>query len=848
MTMKKYLLTAVVVVASAGCAPSNTSIVVSYPSAGAKEATKLIEIYAFGQEEAAARSRCRDFTTKLPGGERLGENPVDDPFALVGEKQLTNFPSGDPVIVVVALNDADPMRAKPILQGCTDTYGGDDGYTDVPVALDVIIPARTAISVVGGDRQVGGLGSTLGEPLRVRVDTAFDMATQRERYPLPAVPVTFTLMAGGEALVLGDGAPGAPFEGLTDANGEVALPVKLPSFPGTFSIKVTSPPVAEACQAGLENRNPSTCRAPSERTIIVSSVSVESSLRATNVIRLDPFERAVGVAVGNVVGSADVDAVVLGCRGDERGCQPGRCAGYEPLCTGPECTLEALTCRRPDGVTRPGTPGQTSLAVISDVAGSPMVSTPAGDLGIVPGGVLVGPLAPSSHDDIALVNGRRADCQNRGCESSEMLVYSGGANGVSLIARETLTASNAVALVGVRRAGEAAFSTLLTAAQGRSVLGRPCSRASLCLFEERFICAASAGLTAEECSIYCNDTTRPVDRTICIDECLTKPEECGCPSQERCECIDADGCPNATQPGRCVPQDKFIDRLANDFVAANPRDGFSNKLGCQQRALRCVKNGDTVRATCECLDEAQRGNPCSAEDGCGCSIPTQISVGDQAGVIAHDIAVGKLQPIQGIDMVVGSEGGVDFMPRTSEANEFRWSIRKTPMAVVHFVRTARLDPDEIDDIIWLAKGPCDEFNSVAEPCPLVRRPVGGLIDGSAPSGCMGVYVRRNNTQIDTTAEGGCRRFHLPVRPDGVCTGDVNGDGKQDVIVSGFARASALVYLGDNSGGLLDPPLNVPMPSAGGGGVLACGDLDGDQLTDVVTVSKSGVVSVLRTGP
>ncbi len=842
-TNRHSILCSSAVALVAACAPGETSIVVTYPSAAAKEATKNIAIYAFGQEDSA-RSTCRDYTGKLPGGEMLGANPVDNPFVLAGEKRLTNFPAGDPVIVVVGFNSDDVTRAKAILQGCTDTYGGDDGYSDVPVDLEVIIPSRTAMSKVGGDHQVGALGSKLGEPLRIRVDTAFDMATQRERYPLPAVPVTFSVMAGGEALQLGDGAPGASFEGLTDAKGEVALPVKLPTTPGTYTIKVVSAPIAVACEAGLDNASATVCRAPSERSFIVSGVATDISLRAGNVVQGAPFQRAVAVAVGDVTGGDEKDAVVLGCQGTERGCQPGRCAGYQPLCTTEPCPIDQLGCVRPGPDTVPEAVGVTRLSVISDVAGSPTVSTPMGvDLGIVPGGLFVGPLVPEGLDDIALVNGRRVDCQGRRCEGSEVLVFAGATSGVTLSSRQTMTGSNAVSLVGARRSGETLTSSLLTAAQGRASLGRPCSRASICLFDTRYSCA---GIDPAECSRRCNNTmTTPPPE--CVDDCLVNPANCGCPPQERCECVDPDGCPNASQPGRCVAQDKFVDRIANGYADARIDDGFSNYGGCQQRNVRCVKNGDGVDSVCSCGDAALRGNTCQAEDGCGCMVPSQISIGDQAGVIANEIAVGKLQSATGIDMVAASEGGIDFLPRTNDEG-FRWSIRKTPMGVIHLVRTVKLDPDEIDDIVWLAKGPCDDFNNISDPCPLVRRPVDGMIDGRAPAGCMGLYVRKANTQIETTNDDGCRRYHLPVRPEGVCTGDVNGDRKADVVVSGYGTASAFVYLGDNNGGLLDPPLEVALPSQGEGGVLACGDLDRDGLTDVVALGRTGVVSVLRTGP
>lgn len=829
--------------AAVACAPGSTSIAISYPTPEAKVATKKLAVYAFSQEEGAARARCRDYTNKLPSGEPLAANPVDDPFALDGEKTLTNFPAGDPVIVVVALDSKD----NPILQGCTDTYGGDAGYSDVPVVLEVIVPSRTKMLKVAGDRQVTPLGSALPVPLRVRVETAFDMATQRSEYPLPAIPVVFTVepvgMSPSGEVVLGGGTAGRPFEATTDANGEIIVPVVLPARgSASFVIRAVSTVIAAACQKAQEMENATACKAPSEVTFLVSAVRVDDVRLADGpVVNLAPFRRPVAAAIGNVTGGSEADVVVLGCEGSERGCQLGRCAGARSLCTRPPCTLKQLDCARPDAENPLEAPGTSKLSVVSDILGSPSVTTPMGvDLGVAPGGVLVGPLVPGGYDDIAQLNSRRVDCQDRRCEGSEILVFSGTAGGLSLAARETLTASNAVALVGVRGQGSPVVDTLYTAAQGRSTVGRACSRASMCLFDTRYSCPDS-GLGAVECVMMCRQT--PTDPR-CVDECSLRPQDCGCPPQERCECVDVDGCTDASAPGVCIAQDRFIDRLSNETAT---KGEFVNTLGCQSRTLSCSKSGDMVVSKCACADAETRGNLCAAEDACGCSVPAQVSIGDQAGVVAHDIAVGSLTEGDDADMVAASQGGIDFLPHVSDQLGFRWTLRSTPISVAHFIRIVKLDRDEVADIVWLARGPCEDLTNAAVTCPLMRPLVDGQLDGAAPSGCMGVLVRVNNNQIETTAEGGCRRYHLPVEPAGVCTGDVNGDGGQDVVISGFGADEVLVYLGDRVGGLLDPPLSVSLPSGGQGGTLACSDLDGDGRLDVlVAVGQTGVVSALRT--
>jgi hypothetical protein len=98
--------------------------------------------------------------------------------------------------------------------------------------------------------------------------------------------------------------------------------------------------------------------------------------------------------------------------------------------------------------------------------------------------------------------------------------------------------------------------------------------------------------------------------------------------------------------------------------------------------------------------------------------------------------------------------------------------------------------------------------------------------------------------IATLAEDGCRRFWLPLVPDGGCGADLNADGHLDVVFSSFESAEVLVFLGDGHGGLREPPAKVALPAGTKGGRLVCRDIDGDRAADVVVAGENGRVITL----
>lgn len=84
---------------------------------------------------------------------------------------------------------------------------------------------------------------------------------------------------------------------------------------------------------------------------------------------------------------------------------------------------------------------------------------------------------------------------------------------------------------------------------------------------------------------------------------------------------------------------------------------------------------------------------------------------------------------------------------------------------------------------------------------------------------------------------------------GVCTGDLDGDGRMDVaIVTGDEAAPVLVYAGRGDATFQPPRALPPLGPAGahdGAFDVACGDLDGDGRADLVTAHSAGSRSTGR---
>lgn len=863
----------------AACGPSNTSIVLRFPTEGARTATKQLAIYAFTQDSNTMRGRCKDYVGKIPGGQPLGATPVDDPFPfpLMPSRTITNFPAGDPIILIVAYNDTNTDTKKPILQGCSDTYGRESGYSDVEIKMEVIMPKKVLIERVSGNRQVGRPGEPLVTPIRARAKAGLTVGTAQELYPLPAVPVEVTVDQGDVTL----NGMSAPLTVFTDENGIAEIPVTMPMAPGSRVITVASKALNDACKFEVtQAKDIENCAKQTRKTFKVSTVNDASEPMLSSVVSAPgTIDELVSVAVGDFVDGPGADLAILGCQGNGAACSRGRAARV-PL-------------------DRNGQPtgSFTRMFTVSNIgSGAPTIRSAGNDLGITPGGLFVGPFG-GSRDAVVLVNSRRRDCQSRRdssgvprpCEGSEVIGFVSDGVQLGPPIRTTLTASNAVGLVGFKDTPAlSSFTQLMTAGQGRRTNLQECTDSLTCLPDHQYICSdnrptctnfcfeaqgtklalAAAGTVCTpqmgggfSCSdgrSTCNDDCTAVATydAVCTDVCVDHPERCGCPPNEKCEDQPADEELGLPAGKRCVAQDKVVDVVdLNAGVLGNPH-------GCQMRTTRCLKGSrDTMMVryctcadgfrnnTCAIQNRCDLSSRCAQQDNCACFVPDQISIGEQSGVVAADLTAGRLRAgmdvMTGPDIAVATDGGLDLISRTGQST-FKWEVRKTPTKSTHGVRAVPLDDNPQIDVFWWSRLACDGYENSDEQCPLSRQAeAGGMIDGQKILGCAGYYIRAEDSKIGTIDDDGCRRFLLPFLPDGMCSGDFNDDSSVDVVMSSYASSTLYLYLGDGHGGLRDPPQLVTIPGGGQGGALACADFTGDGLDDIAVTRQHGEVAVLR---
>jgi hypothetical protein len=284
-----------------------------------------------------------------------------------------------------------------------------------------------------------------------------------------------------------------------------------------------------------------------------------------------------------------------------------------------------------------------------------------------------------------------------------------------------------------------------------------------------------------------------------------------------------------------------------DMVAADPEAGrLVNHLGCRNRDVACnaadPRDPDSAENRCRCAS----GTPCTAVDTCGCRIPPRVWVGERdANTVPFDIASGRFEGSSGGDLVVAAASGLVFSRQQGA------SFGPGPVPLVNpritRVAAASLDPEadafrggpSRDDVAWTAPEACVRGVGFQTACPIVRE----LED---PGGCFGVYASDGVTSL-AGGDAQCWRYDLPLPARDVCTGDFDGNGANDAAVATSGN-SVLLFLGDGWGGSSFPPVEVPLPADAVGGPMACADIDGDGMTDIVAADPAGNVSILRSGP
>jgi hypothetical protein len=814
----------------AACGSGEQSIALIFPNDAARLATQRIVLEAHSPDTGTASTNDRDCMSFL-GAAKEGR-PIQGaqvrgdyqyPFSI--DQELTQVPSGRMIIYVTAYSSRED-EAPPILEGCTsdfDSEGGGDDHVEVEVRLAVVLPTSARLVKAQGDRQVGREGEDLPVPLKVRVEAESPM--NATSYVIPGVAVELTSNTDGFSFEGG----GMQLGTFTDAKGEASVRVKLPNMSGTGMIVAVAPELDDPEKDDTERYTQQFAVSVTERVTFPSS----SVIDGTGI--------PIAVAFGQLTGSAERELVILSCEGSARACTPGSAAMKDPNF------------------------GNTRLAVYTSLSSNVTpypVRQPPGGLGILPASLAVTDLVGPGFitDEIAIVNSRRTDCQSRTCtpgqpcacfnppdgacpcEGSELLILRDVNGSMELDERQTLTASNAIAVAPYVLNG-GAYKNLAISAQGRSRNTQPCSLQTHCRMNQG-------------------------------ESCENNPAACGCPAEELCEC---GGCSTTTEPGVCVARDKIVDLFLNRWnddapagmecgpSAPNGRCANAEEIcdhgtcvrrgmlpkneGCRSPYVSCDKSDAMASSQCTCED--LNVSMCSGTDFCGCRIPDRVYVGNaHTPRYPYSITAGEIDEQDNWDIVVPSDGGLELIEARASQRTFGWTTSPTLNAPIHAAAIVQLDSasDQAGDVVWTSREKCLRGSNPERACPLFRE----LPEGTMAKGCAGAFYtnqKQSLFELSSPTEGGCQRYELAFSPDAMCTGDFNGDNALDLAIAADDESRVFVMNGDGFGGLLDPPDEFVLPGGATGGPIACGRIDGDNKDDLVVVSRAtGDAYVLRTSP
>ncbi len=775
------------------CGAGDASVSIIFPNDVSRQAVRRLRIESYDPDAGGAPASLRDCSDFL-GKARVGDDPLGAPvradYQCVDTAQNACnggwFDGRDDLIItrgrriIYALAFSSTLdTATPILEGCTDQFDSDGGSgesQEVPIEMRLVIPDNARMVKSGGDRQIGRAGEELLVPLEVRVQADSPDGTGGT-YDIPGVPIVFSTETTGYDLLDGDSA--AAYSTTTNLEGRASVRVRLPTSAGTGEILATA--------AALETET-----APGRHEALFTvSVTPVPTFPSKDVLGVGDGTIPIAASVGDIDADNTADLAIVTCEGNRENCTPGI-----------------------DGVLPAG---RTRLSVYTSagLSSRQQLTTPV-SAGILPADIVIEDIAPApGRREVVLLNSRRADCEQRGCEGAEILVFSANGPNLTLDSRHTMTGSNAVALTTFESTDNGPYRGIAMVAQGRSVNDRVCSPTPRCLPWQG-------------------------------GECDTNPEVCGCPPQERCECI---GCSGPNQAGVCMARDKLVDVLVTRSV--QQVDRLYNKNGCQVPVLDCT-NRAGEESYCECQDPGNELLRCTLMDACGCRVPPRVYVGAlDAPVLPYEIVAGGLRDPANWDIVVPSVGGLELIEETS--GTFAWSAEPIINAPIHDAVIVPLD-DELErratgdpppDVVWVSREPCLDGDNFQASCG-VWRP---LDEGVEARGCLGAYFTDGEESVfklRTPTAGGCRRHILDYEPHGMCSGDFNGDDHADIAVASRDSGLLYIYSGDGYGGLLDPPETVELPGDSGGPV-ACGDLDADDLDDVVVLNgNTGAVYLIRT--
>jgi large repetitive protein len=240
--------------------------------------------------------------------------------------------------------------------------------------------------------------------------------------------------------------------------------------------------------------------------------------------------------------------------------------------------------------------------------------------------------------------------------------------------------------------------------------------------------------------------------------------------------------------------------------------------------------------------------------------------------VADDMNMdGKIDIVSGVNNNVGSSGLVSIVENKSRDNII--SLSATYGASTSYTlsdkKTSDIDGDGISDVVSLSSSLTNAFFvfknnlvngsiSLASPkivsgeAKIVAVDMGD-IDGDGKNDIVTANNTTNNFSIfrNTSTIGNITfspriNYNTGIGPSSIALGDLNGDGKIDVVVTNSTSNTISVYLNTSSSG--NPSFKAAFSYITGSQpkFVAIGDVDADGFSDIVTVnSGSSSVSVFR---
>ena len=443
-------------------------------------------------------------------------------------------------------------------------------------------------------------------------------------------------------------------------------------------------------------------------------------------------------------------------------------------------------------------PGASVVSYVLDIeSAATSIVNSISDSWLAPGGLVVAELMPGgTFDDVAILNSRRNHSSggtSRISEGSEIVILQDLTSSGLTSQSFTLNSSNAVGLLEYKHSRDAEYSSLLTVSQGRKYNLQQCDDQLKCSLNQ-------SALTFEPC-----------------------------PAGEFCDCA-GEGC-------FCRADDRFIDKLKNNYQAGRQFKAFVNVDKCHQPEMTCEKtNSNQSDPETSCFCEGGRVCPGESIDYCRCRVPRRDLIGSVSSPsFPKQISAGVLQAGDNLDVVVAADSGMRLLKQTTRNT---WSDRGFPILsnVPDVTVLEDVNRDSVTDLIWLSSQVC-----MSSRCEIKQASITQL---EASEACMGVVLRSSNSDELIGRNDLCQSYPLPSTATAVCAAKINDDNALDLVVGYKNLSEVSLFLGNGKGGFLSTPIALPLPNSHKAETLLCEDLDEDGIAEIVIADGSGAAVVI----